>query len=185
MLWGGFNGELELRSEGGETRLRGRFPYGTATALASGRKEQFAARAFAARIEAGEDVFLLSGHDFEKPLASRAAGSLDLFDGDDALTFEARIDGGTSWAKDFVSAHRAGLIKGLSPGFRVPKGGEVIERRGDDLLRTVRAADLFEISCVSKPAYSQAQIEARAWELGVGDNNAKTGLHRTLNRWRA
>lgn len=184
MLWGGFNGDLELRSEGGETCLRGRFPYGTATALASGRKEQFAARAFAARIEAGADIFLLSGHDFEKPLASRSAGSLDVIDGDDALTFEARIDGGTSWAKDFVSAHRAGLIKGLSPGFRVPKGGERIERRGADTLRTVTAADLFEISAVTKPAYPAAQIEARAWVAGMGDHTS-TGLQRTLNRWRA
>lgn len=185
MLWGGFNGELELRSEGGETRLRGRFPYETATALASGRKEQFARRAFAARIEAGEDVYLLAGHDFEKPLASRAAGSLDLVDGDDALTFEARIDPGTTWAKDFVSAHRAGLIKGLSPGFRVPKGGERIERRGDDLLRTVTAADLFEISAVTKPAYPAAQIEARAWDVNGMADHTVTGLHRTLNRWRA
>jgi len=184
MLWGGFTGELELRSEGGETRLRGRFPYATATALASGRNELFAARAFAARIDSGADIFLLSGHNFEKPLASRAAGSLDLRDGDDAMTFEARIDGGTSWAKDFVSAHRAGLIKGLSPGFRVSPGGERIERRGDDLLRTVTAADLFEISAVTKPAYSAAQIEARAW--GVPAKLAATdGLHRTLNRWRA
>ncbi|MCB1343131.1 MAG: HK97 family phage prohead protease [Pseudooceanicola sp.] len=164
MLHGGFNGTLELRSEGGATRLRGRFPYGTATTLASGRQEQFAARAFAARIDNGADIYLLSGHDFDKPLASRAAGSLDFRDDDDALTFEARIDAGTSWAADFLAAHKAGLIRGLSPGFNVPPGGERVERRGDGILRTVTSADLFEISAVTRPAYPEAQVEARSWE---------------------
>ncbi len=74
MLWGASTGALELRSEGGETRLRATFPYGAETELAPGRREVIAAGAFADRIEAGEDIHLLAGHDYAKPLASRAAG---------------------------------------------------------------------------------------------------------------
>ena len=137
MLWGGFNGSLELRTEGGATRLRGRFPYGAATVLATTptrKREVFAARAFAARIEAGEDIHLLAGHSYDRPLASRSAGNLRLTDGDDALTVEAEIEEGTTWARDFLAANAAGLIRGLSPGFRVPRGGERIEQRGGGVL---------------------------------------------------
>ena len=55
MLWGAHIGSLELRTEGGETRLRAIFPYGQETVLAKRvgmgreRREMIAARAFADR----------------------------------------------------------------------------------------------------------------------------------------
>lgn len=183
MLWGASLGGLELRTEGGETRLRATFPYGAETKLAPGRWEVIAPRAFASRIVAGEDIHLLSGHDYEKPLASRAAGTLSLRDTDAALVLEVRVDSGTSWARDFMAAHSAGLIRGLSPGFRVEPGGERIEPHGRGHLRTVTKAALYELSTVTVPAYPQAQIEARAW--------ASDPMVRRLNllyanqRWRA
>lgn len=173
MLWGAHTGSLELRTEGGETRLRATFPYGRETVLAERigmgreRREKIASRAFADRLERGEDVHFLSGHDFNKPLASRAAGTLTLTETDDALTVEATISadmGQVSYVRDFLSAHAAGLVRGLSPGFRVRPGGETVEERGDVILRTVNTADLIEISAVTKPAYPQAQIEARDWQ---------------------
>ncbi|MEY8827336.1 HK97 family phage prohead protease, partial [Sedimentitalea sp. XS_ASV28] len=163
MLWGGSKGTLDVRAEGGETRLRATFPYGAETELAPGRLEVIAPRAFADRINGGAEIHLLAGHSFDKPLASRSAGSLHLTDTDEALQIEARLDDGITWAADFLAAHRAGLIKGLSPGFRVPQGGERIERRGASMLRTINKADLFELSAVTRPAYPAAQIEARAW----------------------
>lgn len=184
MLWGGNTGTLELRSDGGATRLTARFPYGAETELAPGRREVIAPRAFSDRIAAGEDIHLLSGHDYNKPLASRAAGNLTLTDGDDALTVEAVIDGATSWARDFLAAHAGGLIRGLSPGFMVLQDGERIERRGNDMLRTVTRAALFEISAVTRPAYPQAQIQARAWETHQ-DRQPYRGAAYPLNRWRA
>ena len=97
MLWATHVGGLELRTEDGETRLQATFPYGQETVLLDGgpmgptRKEVMAPRAFAARIEAGADIYFLSGHDFEKPLASRAAGTLTLTDTAAALIMEAII----------------------------------------------------------------------------------------------
>lgn len=183
MLWGASIGALELRSEGGETRLSATFPYARETELAPGRREVIAPRAFADRIEAGENIFLLAGHDFNKPLASRAAGNLTLTDDDEALRIEARIDAGTSWARDFLAAHASGLIRGISPGFRVASDGERIERRSDGLLRTVTRAALFEISAVTRPAYPAAQIEARAWETHQDRQPYRGAIH-PLNRWR-
>tara|TARA_R110002074_G_scaffold24191_2_gene72359 strand:+ start:608 stop:1189 length:582 start_codon:yes stop_codon:yes gene_type:complete len=192
MLWGGHIGSLELRTEGGEIRLRASFPYGSETVLAQRvgtgreRREMIAARAFADRIERGEDVHFLSGHDFNKPLASRSAGSLSLTETDDALTVEARISpdmAQVSYVRDFLSAHTAGLVRGLSPGFRVRPGGETVQERGSAILRTIRAADLFEISAVTKPAYPQAQIEARNWQP-IGEVAQQVVDRTAAYRWR-
>lgn len=190
MLWGAHSGGLELRTEGGETRLRATFPYGRETVLAERmgreRREMIAARAFADRIESGEDVHFLSGHDFNKPLASRSAGTLTLTETHDALTVEATISadmGQVSYVRDFLTAHAAGLVRGLSPGFRVRPGGETVEERGNAILRTIRAADLIEISAVTKPAYPQAQIEARNWQL-IGDVARRVVDRHPAIRWR-
>jgi uncharacterized protein len=192
MLWGAHHGGLELRTEGGETRLRATFPYGRETVLWDGggvskpRKEVIAPRAFARRIAAGEDIHLLSAHDYAKPLASRQAGTLTLTDGPDALVIEARIGASlaaVSYVADFLAAHAAGLVRGLSPGFRVAPDGETVEARGGAILRTIKAADLFEVSAVTVPAYPEAQIEARNWQAGRDAPDA--GLARTLARWRA
>ena len=184
MLWGAASGALELRAETWGARLVGRFPYGAEAELAPGRAERIEARAFAARIEAeGQDIHLLAAHDYEKPLASRSAGTLIVRDTGEAVQIEAQIEDGTTWARDLLAAHRAGLIRGLSPGFRVAAGGERIERRGNGLLRRITRADLFELSAVTRPAYDAAQIEARAWHP-LREDQDRRGLNRALNRWR-
>lgn len=183
MLYAAHHGGLEVRqSEGGETRLRASFPYGERAELSRGRHEVIAPRAFAERIAAGGDIHLLAGHDYAKPLASRSAGTLEIRETDQALEIEATLSAemrGVSFVADFLAAHRAGLIRGLSPGFRVSPNGERIERAGDGLLRTITKAELFEISAVTRPAYDNAQIEARSWAAHDAPGRA---TH--LNRWR-
>ena len=181
MLWGAATGALELRATDGGFRISGAFPYGQETELAPGRSERIEARAFAARIEAEGDIHLLSGHDYAKPLASRQAGTLQITDTGEAVQIEATIASGTSWARDFLEAHKAGLIRGLSPGFRVADGGERIERSGNAVLRSVTRADLFELSAVTRPAYPAAQIEARSWETA---GEEKFSTPHPLKRWR-
>lgn len=176
---------FEIRTDGGSTRLSGRFPYNAETALGDGRRERFAARAFRARIEAGQNVFLLAGHDPEKPLASTDAGSLTLRDDDDALHIEARVAATTSWASDALAALAAGLTKGLSPGFKVPAGGDLVTRAAGAVLRTINRADLYEISLVTRAAYDAAQIAARNWTPAASPEAPDAALRRALNRWRA
>ncbi|WP_407657395.1 HK97 family phage prohead protease [Marinovum algicola] len=155
-------------------------------ALGRERREVIASRAFADRLERGDDIHFLAGHDFNKPLASRSAGTLDLSETDEALTINARISadmGQVSYVRDFLSAHAAGLVRGLSPGFRVRPGGETVEERGNAILRTIKAADLIEISAVTKPAYSQAQIEARNWQP-IGEVAHRLTHRPAAIRWR-
>ena len=211
MLWGGHSGGLEVRKwASGALALRGRFPYNQRAVLSDGgrtgrpRKEVIASRAFGYRVDRpDEDIHFLVGHSYDRPLASRKAGTLDLQDSDDALTFEARISPEmqeVSYVRDFLVSLNAGLIVGLSPGFRIPpkravEEAELIEDEGSDpengehnaIIRTVLQALLYEMSVVTRPAYDGTQIEARNWQATqppiVGTYSQFAPLPH-LNRWR-
>ncbi len=180
MLWGAHNGGLELRREGEATRLRGRFPYGKRAVLSDGgrtgrpRKEVIAPRAFAYRVDRPEeDIHFLVGHSYDRPIASRGAGTLTLTDTNEALLLEILIANEmreVGYVRDFLAGFSAGLILGLSPGFRIPPtrvepDAEEIEEEPNDgqpdedgqpqrgaLIRTVKSALLYEISAVTRPA---------------------------------
>ncbi|RNC93926.1 MAG: HK97 family phage prohead protease [Oricola sp.] len=179
MLWGAVSGALELRATDGGVRVSGRFPYNSETELAPGRAEIVASEAF----QWDDDALFLFQHDMARPLASIRAGSLNLRNSADALEFEAHVDGGTSWGRDFEAALRSNLVTGLSPGFRVARGGERVERRGDGVVRTITRAELVELSAVTRPAFPSAQVESRNWQAAHEAPDA--GLRRALARWRA
>lgn len=165
--------EVRAASDGGAT-ISGRFPYGVDAELAPGRWETIASRA----LEAESDVRFLFSHDFARPLASVASGSLTLRNDAEALEFTATLPAdvaGTSHGRDALALARAGLAVGLSPGFIVPDGGERVTPRGDGLLRTITRAALHELSLVTRPAYAAAAVEARSWDLSglpAGDSGA-------------
>ena len=189
MLEGFADGGLELRKRAsGAMSLQGRFPYGKRAVLSDGgrtgrpRKEVIAPRAFGFRVDdPKEDIHLLVGHSYDRPLASRGAGTLELTDGDDALTFTATISEDmqrVSYVQDALTAMAAGLIVGISPGFRLPPKRAVaqpekVEDEGFDpengahnaIIRTVMQALLYELSIVTRPAYPEAQVEARSGDV--------------------
>lgn len=208
MLTGFCDGELILEERAAQSRkrrLKGRFPYNKKAVLSDGgrtgkpRKEVFAPRAFAYNVEHQEvDIRLLVGHEFSKPLASRSAGTLMLMDAEDALTFEAIITEElqeASWVRDFFAGYAAGLIRGLSPGFRIPPQRVVPEAEkveeedpseGMALIRWIFAALLYELSVVTAAAYDEAEVEARNWTPSAGGVLVpETSLRRTMQRWRA
>ena len=188
MLFGFAEGGLELRArKGGGATISGRFPYGSTATLSDGgrnggrpRKERFKSGAFKYSVDTSDlDIHFLSGHDFGKALASRNSGSLILEDTADALIFEARLSAEvleTSHGKDFMAMMSAGLVGGISPGFRIPPPSAVKEpetvieedpSEGRALIREINQALLYEISAVTRPAYDQTQIDSRSWELAA------------------
>jgi HK97 family phage prohead protease len=190
MLWGGADGTaLELRaSPNGARRISGRFPYNSKAVLSDGGKagrplkERFAPGAFTYSLKAPADIHLLVGHSFDRPLASKNAGTLAFDDTPEALTFEAEVVpevARTSYATDLFSLILSGLVVGLSPGFRIPPPAAVppdqaekVEEEPPDegraLIRTILQAILFELSIVTRPAYPDAQVEARNWTPSAG-----------------
>jgi len=170
---------LEVRSEGTSPVIRGRFPYGELAVIADRgavRKERVMPGAFSFTLDDPDlEVNLLFGHSFDKPLASRKAGSLVLTDTDDALTFTARIAADlldVSHVRDALALLAAGLVTGISPGFRVPPKETVPdnERLAPEpgnvgvFIRTLLALVLYELSLVTRPAYQSSQAELRAME---------------------
>ena len=201
-------GTLELRAGGGRgRRLRGRFPYGDSNrAIVSDggrtgrpRKEVFAARAFEYRVaDPKAEIHLLIGHDYGKPLASKLTGGLVLRDSAEALVFDADISpeiASTSYFLDWFAGFSAGLVVGLSPGFRIPppaavppEEAEKVEeedpKEGRALIRTIFQALLFEISLVTAPAYPETEVEARTASRAAALVAARQRALEAHRRWR-
>ena len=180
---------FEIRQVGGAHVLRGTFNYGSTATIADRgrvRKESFAARAFNFAIEQEPErrIDLLVGHSFDKPIASRQAGTLALTDSAAGVTFEAKLpDDPPSWVVDAEKAIAAGLMTGLSPGFSVPPrsavpGAESLEPEPGNpgvLIRRIRAAVLREFSLVTSPVYEDATVELRA-AAGIAGDAGRPGL---------
>jgi len=122
---------------------------------------------------AARNIDLLAGHSFDKPLASMLAGTLTVRSDDQALRFEATLppaDQQPSWMVDTVRSVDAGLVRGLSPGFRVPPLGvvpnaeETVPEPGNPgvFIRQVNQALLAEMSLVTRPTYQETEVELRA-----------------------
>ena len=172
--------ELELRA-GGRV-IAGAFPYRSMATIASRgrvRKESFSPRAFRYAVEdPAREINLLSGHDFDKPLASKRNGTLELVDTDTGLIFTAQLppEGEwTTWQRDAVLSIRNGLFRGISPGFQVPpvsavrKAEELIPEPGNPgvQIRQIHEAVLIEMSTVTRPAYTETTLDVRSEELAV------------------
>jgi uncharacterized protein len=101
----------------------------------------------------------------------------------------------TTHGRDALALIGAGLAVGISPGFRipparaVPKAEEIEDEpdRPDEgmhraIIRRVLAALLYELSVVTRPAYPEAQVEARNWNPEAQARVILPSSH--LNRWR-
>lgn len=174
---------LELRREGKRPQIRGRFAYGDLATISdrgSVRKERIMPGAFRFALDDEDDreINLLYGHDFNMPLASRNNGSLVLQDDDDALSFVATIASellDVTHVRDALALLAAGLVTGISPGFRVPPKDVVKDAERLDpepgnpgvFIRTLLALVLYEVSLVCRPAYAASQAELRAQALAA------------------
>ena len=170
---------LEIRQGGRRGRIYGRFPYDAVATIGdrgSVRKETIAPGAFDFAINDDEsEINLLVGHQFGFPLASKRAGSLEITSDRSAVEFEATLppeNRQPTWIRDAVLAIDAGLMTGLSPGFRVPpatavsNAQELVPETGnpDVLIRRVNQAVLYEMSMLTRGAYQDAGVEMRDWQ---------------------
>lgn len=207
LLFGPTGGLLEVRAApDGARRLTGSFPYNKRAVLSDGgrngrpQKEEFAPRAFEYRVNHPEaEVHLLSGHRYDRPLASKSSGTLTLRDTVAALIFEALITREvmeTSFAADVIALIIAGLATGLSPGFRIPPARAVPPDEAEEWIdepidperdmhgariRRIKQALLFELSVVTQPAYADAQVMTRSTARGI----VRPTQAEAMRRWRA
>ena len=126
------------------------------------------------------EVFAYWSHDSAQPLSRQANGSLRIFDGPTMLRFEADLDPGTTFGANAISALRSQTVTSNSYGFSVPPDGSGEEWKAladGTVLRTIRKADLWEVSPVSVPAYS-----ANASSIRESIKNAPTAIQEAILR---
>ena len=121
------------------------------------------------------NVHILAGHDFGKPLGDLKNGTATVTSTREAVDFEVDLPDDAdmpSWMADTVKAVRTGRAGGISPGFRVPPATVVADAEGLEpepgnpavQVRVIRQAVLHELSIVTRPAYSETDVDLRAWE---------------------
>ncbi|MED0667743.1 phage major capsid protein [Bacillus badius] len=139
--------------------------------------EKIAKGAFAQAIKSSQkDIDFLAEHDSKKILASTRNGSLQLKEDESGLFMQAIITP-TSWGRDYYELINSGMLRNMSFGFRTIKDSwKRIEANLHE--RTIEELELFEVSVVKDPAYSQSTIAARGIDLieeVIVPSNVKTG----------
>ncbi|WP_346988894.1 phage major capsid protein [Bacillus sp. SW7] len=126
-------------------------------------KEKISRGAFKRAIEKAKEIHFLAEHDGEKILASTRNGSLQLSEDTNGLYMSATVSP-TSWGKDYYELIKSGILKNMSFGFRSIKDSWKKTTQGY-FERTIHELELFEVSVVRDPAYSQSSISARGIDI--------------------
>jgi len=128
--------------------------------------ERIAPGAFDASLAGNGNLRMLADHDASKILGSRSNKSLTLWADTVGLRFRCELPD-TSAANDVYELCRRGDLGEMSFGFRCLDETWSDEPSPEDRkqkvsVRTVRAADLFEISAVTWPAYANGATHVSA-----------------------
>ena len=128
-------------------------------------REKIAPEAFDSVLnDEAREVMAYWGHDINKPLGRRSAGTLRLSKTDTLLKFEADAPD-TSWGRDAVESIARGDVQGMSFRFRVLPDGEMWEEDKDrNLIRTLRNVELQEVSPTAEPAYTKSSASVRSMQ---------------------
>lgn len=133
--------------------------------------EKISRGAFSKAISRAKEIDFLAEHSSEKLLSSTRNGSLYLKEDNEGLWIEAIITP-TSYGKDTYELIKTGIFRNMSFGFKVVKDNwRAIENGLYE--RTIEDLDLFEVSVVKNPAYSQSTISARNLQVRSADEIIK------------
>ncbi|PEA56342.1 phage major capsid protein [Bacillus pseudomycoides] len=142
-------------------------------------KEKISRGAFKRAIGKAKEIHFLAEHDSEKILASTRNASLQLSEDENGLYMSATITP-TSWGKDYYELIKSGILKNMSFGFRSIKDSWKKNIQGY-FERTINDLELFEVSVVRDPAYSQSSISARGIDV-VEDIEIPTDVKKKIVR---
>jgi HK97 family phage prohead protease len=142
-------------------------------ALMPGVREMIGAGAFADSIRAGGhqgDVVCLINHDYNRVVGRLSNGTLNLYDGPDALRFRCQLDKNNPDHKAVHASVLRGDISQCSFSF-IPDKDEFVadtDSKGQQCItRVLRKGQLIDVSAVTKPFYSlpgSTAVAARAAE---------------------
>lgn len=153
--------EIELRETSDGASFAGRAAvYDTWADIGGMFRERIAPGAFDRAIAEGQDVRHLINHDPNLVLGRTTAGTTRI-SGDGALNVETDLPD-TSYARDFAVSSKRGDISQMSFGFQVAEGGDEWDWKANPPERTIRDADIFDVSSVTFPSYNETSGEVRS-----------------------
>ena len=111
-----------------------------------------------------DDIISAVNHDDSKVLGRKSAGNLDLTVTKRGLRYSITPPD-TSYVRDLVENIRAGNVQGSSFEFRVREGGDGWVANDGEMIRELRALDVFEVGPVTRPAYPTTDVAMRSLEV--------------------
>ena len=119
------------------------------------------------------NVHILSGHSYDKPLGDMLKGTARVRSTNAAVEFEVDLPDDAdmpTYMLDVVKEIRTKRAGGISPGFMVPPRNVVANAERlepepgnpDVQVRVINQAVLYELSIVTRPAYSSTSVDLRA-----------------------
>ena len=151
--------EVETREDNQAPKLVGyAHRYNTMSLDLGGFKERFALDAFKRSLESDIDVIALAQHDNTKVLGRASAGTLKVENDSVGLRVEITPPN-NSYGNDILESIRRNDITGMSFGFIATE--EELVQEGEEWIREVKDADLYEVSIVTTGAYSESRIQVR------------------------
>lgn len=156
-----FTKELRATILGGQPRLIGHAAvFNSLSEDLGGFREKIAPGAFSETIKTA-DVRALWNHDPNFVLARTTSGTLKLREDERGLWFEAELLD-EPFERSLVKKIERGDITQNSFGFRVMPDGQKWGMEDGGLVRTLTNVELFDVSPVAYPAYTQTDLGVRA-----------------------
>lgn len=166
---------FETREDGDALHISGYFAvFDSNYDIADGLSESLARGAFTDTL--GGDIRALVNHDTTLVLGRTAAHTLELRQDDHGLWGDITINPKDSDAVNLYERVKRGDVSQCSFGFDIASERADFSDNGS-VHWTIEAVDLYEVSCVTFPAYSETNISARSAERDII-------LKRTAEAWR-
>ena len=151
----------EIRAEVDDTTvtIRGKaLPFNTETKMGNFFTERFEQGSFRNSLKA-PDIVLLAGHD-GMPMARTGGETLSFREEEDGLHFEASLDRRDAFSESMAIKIERRDLTGVSIGFRAISENWVKgdSARGILPARTIREAELLEVSLTPFPAYKDTDV---------------------------
>lgn len=154
------------RAEDGAKRIEGYFAvFGSNYEMWPGYTESVDPHAFDGAIE-GEDIRCLIDHETRLVLGRTVAGTLTLRADDKGLWGSCLINEDDQDAMNLYARVERGDVSQCSFGFDILGEENDVDEKSGSVHTTITKVKLYEVSCVTFPAYTDTGIEARKARVG-------------------
>lgn len=176
-----FDGRVELRAadgEGGSSKIVGYAAvFNSESEDLGGFREKIAPGTFKRALKEGQDVRALVEHDPSRIIGRSTAGTLNMAEDKEGLRVE--IDPpDTQIGRDVMESISRGDLTQMSFGFRTIK--EEWDESGEEIIRTLKDVDLFDVSVVAYPAYPDTTVASRSFQVQLEAGKLRRAADPTL-----